>query len=51
MNVCRVIGKAIGRCTQDIIIGYKEGVRNANRPKPSKHPYREPLTLEETHRA
>ena len=48
--ICRVVGRAIGRCTQDIIIGYREGVRKANRPKPSKHPYQETLTLEELHR-
>ncbi len=50
MNICRLVGKTIGRCTQDIIIGYREGVRKANRPKPNRNPYQETLTIEELHR-
>ena len=50
MNICRVVGRAIGRCTQDIIIGYREGVIKANRPRRSKNPYQETLTIEELHR-
>ena len=50
MKICRLVGKTIGRCTQDIIIGYREGVIRANRPRPSKNPYQETLTLEELHR-
>ena len=47
MNIFRLVGRTIGRATQDVVIGFREGVRKANQPKPMKHPYKEAMSLEE----
>ena len=45
MSLFRTIGKSIGKATQNIVIGYKEGVELAKKPKPKEHPYEEPNAM------
>mgnify|MGYP003146369689 CR=1 FL=1 len=45
MYIFKVIGRSIGRATQSVVLGYKEGVELAKKPEPKAHPYEEPNAM------